>query len=254
MARQARMNPAMRWVDDRLHIAGVVDAALTHPVPRRVHPLDYLGESTLFVFVNQMVTGILLAMFYNASAHSPYAYDPNTGKAAPTIAWDSIQRIMSSEIPLGSLIRSMHFWGNYFMVVLVFAHMLRGFYVGAYKYPRELTWLTGVALLLVTLGFAFTGYLLPWDQKAYWATQVGINIGGTAPILGPTIGLLLRGGPTLNGDTLTRFFAIHMLVLPALIVTLIGVHVLLTNIQGVSEADGLVLEGEEAVVHGGGHI
>ncbi len=251
MARQARMNPAMRWVDDRLHVAGVVDAALSHPVPKRVHPLDYLGESTLFVFINQMVTGILLAMFYNASAHTPYSYDPNTGKAAPTIAWTSINTIMH-EVPMGSLIRSMHYWGNYFMVVLVFAHMLRGFYVGAYKYPRELTWLTGVALLLVTLGFAFTGYLLPWDQKAYWATQVGVNIGATAPFLGPTIGLLLRGGPTLNGDTLTRFFAIHMLVLPALIITLIGVHILLTNIQGVSEADGLVLEGEEAVVRGGG--
>ncbi|MDB5077441.1 MAG: cytochrome b subunit of the bc complex [Chloroflexi bacterium] len=252
MARQARMNPAMRWVDDRLHISGVVDAALSHPVPKRVHPLDYLGESTLFVFINQMITGILLAMFYNASAQSAYAFDPATGKAAPTIAWTSIQHIMSSAVPAGSLIRSMHYWGNYFMVVLVFAHMLRGFYVGAYKYPRELTWLTGVALLLVTLGFAFTGYLLPWDQKAYWATQVGVNIGASAPILGPTIGLLLRGGPTLNGDTLTRFFAIHMLVLPALIVTLIGVHILLTNIQGVSEADGLVLEGEETVIHGGG--
>jgi quinol-cytochrome oxidoreductase complex cytochrome b subunit len=241
----------MRWVDDRLHVAGVVDAALSHPVPRRVHPLDYLGECTLFVFINQMVTGILLAMFYNASAHSPYSYNTTSGQAAPTIAWNSINTIMN-DVPLGSLIRSMHYWGNYMMVVLVFAHMLRGFYVGAYKYPRELTWLTGVALLLTTLGFAFTGYLLPWDQKAYWATQVGINIGATAPFLGPTIGLLLRGGPTLNGDTLTRFFAIHMLVLPALIVTLIGVHILLTNIQGVSEADGLMLEGEEAVVHGGG--
>jgi quinol-cytochrome oxidoreductase complex cytochrome b subunit len=244
------MHPAVRWFDDRLHIAGVVNAALTHPVPRRVHPLDYLGESTLFIFLNQAITGILLAMFYNGSAHSPYSYDATTGKAAPTIAYDSIVKIMN-DVPLGSLIRSMHFWGNYFMVVLVFAHMLRGFFVGAYKYPRELTWLTGVILLILTLGFAFTGYLLPWDQKAYWATQVGINIGASAPILGDAIGLLLRGGPTLNGDTLTRFLAIHMLVLPALIVTIMGVHVLLTNIQGVSEADGLVLEGEERTLHGG---
>ena len=253
MARQARMNPAMRWVDERLHVAGVLEASLKHPVPKRVHPLDYLGESTLFIFINQMVTGILLAMFYNASAHSPYSYDPNTGKAGATIAWSSVYRIMHSDVPMGSLIRSMHFWGNYFMVVLVFAHMLRGFYVGGYKYPRELTWLTGVLLLLVTLGFAFTGYLLPWDQKSYWATQVGVNIGASAPLLGDTIGLLLRGGPTLNGDTLTRFFAIHMLVLPALIVSLIGVHVLLTNIQGVSEADGMILEGDEAIMHAGGH-
>ena len=98
-------------------------------------------------------------------------------------------------VPAGSLIRSMHFWGNYFMVVLVFAHMLRGFYVGAYKYPRELTWLTGVGLLLVTLGFAFTGYLLPWDQKAYWATQVGINIAGSMPIVGDRWVLWLAAAP-----------------------------------------------------------
>ncbi|HVA90735.1 MAG TPA: cytochrome b N-terminal domain-containing protein [Chloroflexota bacterium] len=251
MARQARVNPAVRWIDDRLHITGVVEAALSHPVPKRVHPLDYLGETTLFIFINQMVTGIMLAMFYNASAKSPYVFDTSTGTAEKTIAWNSIYNIMHN-VPAGSLIRSMHFWGNYFMVVLVFAHMLRGFYVGAYKYPRELTWLTGVLLLLVTLGFAFTGYLLPWDQKAYWATQVGVNIAASAPIAGPVLGSLLRGGPSLSGDTLTRFFAIHMLVLPALIVTLIGVHVLLTNIQGVSEADGLVLEGDEHVVHGGG--
>jgi quinol-cytochrome oxidoreductase complex cytochrome b subunit len=251
MARQVRVNPAMRWVDDRLHISGVIDAALSHPVPKRVHPLDYLGETTLFIFINQMVTGIMLAMFYNASANSPYVYDPKTHLAEKTIAWQSIYNIMHS-IPAGSLIRSMHFWGNYFMVVLVFAHMMRGFYVGAYKYPRELTWLTGVLLLLVTLGFAFTGYLLPWDQKSYWATQVGVNIAASAPIAGPILGSLLRGGPALSGDTLTRFFAIHMLVLPALIVTLIGVHILLTNIQGVSGADGLVLEGDESAVQAGG--
>ena len=252
MARQARMSPAMRWFDDRLHIAGTVDAALKHPVPKATHPLDYLGEATIFVFLNQAITGIMLAMFYNASANQPYSYNASTGQAGSSIAWRSIYSIMHT-IPSGSLIRSMHFWGNYFMVVLVFAHMLRGFYVGAYKYPRELTWLTGVGLLFLTLGFAFTGYLLPWDQKAYWATQVGVNIATTIPIVGDPIALLLRGGPALSGDTLTRFFAIHMLVLPALLVTIMGVHILLTNIQGVSEADGLVLEGDERVVHGGGH-
>ena len=110
-----------------------------------------------------------------------------------------------------------------------------------------------MVLLLLTLGFAFTGYLLPWDQKAYWATQVGANIAASPPIAGPFIGQLLRAGPTLNGDTLTRFLAIHMLVLPALIIAIMGVHILLTNIQGVSGADGLVLEGEERALHGGGH-
>ncbi|HWE64282.1 MAG TPA: cytochrome b N-terminal domain-containing protein [Chloroflexota bacterium] len=250
MARQARLSPVMRWFDDRLHIAGVIEAAAYHPVPKRVHPLDYLGEATIFVFVNQAVTGILLAAFYNGSANQPYTYNPSTGKAGASIAYNSILNIMHN-VPAGALIRSMHFWGNYFMVVLVFAHMLRGFYMGAYKYPRELTWLTGVGLLFTVLGFAFTGYLLPWDQKAYWATQVGINIAGSVPIVGDAIGNLLRGGPSLSGDTLTRFLAIHMLVLPALLVTLMGVHVLLTNIQGVSDADGLVIEGDEAAVRGG---
>jgi len=242
----------MRWFDDRLHIAGTLNAALSHPVPKRVHPLDYLGESTLFIFINQMVTGIMLAMFYSDVANQPYSYDATAGVAAKSQAYVSIYNIMHN-IPAGSLIRSMHFWGNYFMVVLVFAHMLRGFFAGAYKYPRELTWLTGVGLLFVTLGFAFTGYLLPWDQKAYWATQVGINIANTIPIVGEPIGLIARGGPTLSGVTLSRFFAIHMLVLPGLIISLIGVHILLTNIQGVSEADGLLLEGEEQVMHKGGH-
>jgi quinol-cytochrome oxidoreductase complex cytochrome b subunit len=250
MARQARVSPAMRWFDDRLHIAGVVEAAAMHPIAKRVHPLDYLGEVTLFVFINQAVTGILLAMFYNGSANQPYTFNATTGLAGASIAWTSINTIMH-DVPAGSLIRSMHFWGNYFMVVLVFAHMLRGFFMGAYKYPRELTWLTGVLLLFTVLGFAFTGYLLPWDQKAYWATQVGINIGASVPLIGPAIGNLLRGGPTLSGDTLTRFLAIHMLVLPAVLVTIMGVHVLLTNIQGLSDADGLVLEGDEAAVHGG---
>src|SRR5579871_5258752 len=194
MAQQARMHPAMRWFEDRLHISGAVNAALGHPVPKRVHPLDYLGEATLFMFINQAITGIMLAMFYSDVANQPYSFNGTT--AAPSQAWLSIQNIMHN-VPAGSLIRSMHFWGNYFMVVLVFTHMLRGFYVGAYKYPRELTWLTGVGLLFVTLGFAFTGYLLPWDQKAYWATQVGINIANTIPIVGDPIGLLLRGGPTL---------------------------------------------------------
>jgi quinol-cytochrome oxidoreductase complex cytochrome b subunit len=229
-----------------------MDQALKHPVPKATHPLDYLGEATIFVFLNQAITGIMLAMFYNGSANQPYSYNPTTGLAGASIAWQSVYNIMHN-VPAGSLIRSMHFWGNYFMVVLVFAHMLRGFYVGAYKYPRELTWLTGVGLLFVTLGFAFTGYLLPWDQKAYWATTVGINIGASVPIIGDVVGNLLRGGPSLSGTTLTRFLAIHMLVLPALLVTLMGVHILLTNIQGVSGADGLVLEGDEAVVHGGRH-
>ena len=249
-APERRRSGIDAWLDERLHTGKAFDFVLNHPVPLHVHPLDYLGEVTLFVFISQFVTGMLLAMQYHPVAGTPYFicttaaqvakhYCPAVGTVAPSEAWQSIQVIMSSTF--GSLIRSMHFWGNYFMVVLVVMHMLRNFFTGAYKYPRELTWLSGVLLLAMTLGFAFTGYLLPWDQKAYWATQVGIQIADTIPIIGTPIANLIRGGPLLTGATLGRFFAIHMLLLPALTAGLIGLHVLLVNIQGLSAADGLVV-------------
>lgn len=239
------------WLDERIHSGKSIDFVLNHPVPLHIHPLDYLGETTLFIFISQAVTGMLLAMFYHPVAQTPYFfctaaqqvqahYCPAINTVSPSEAWQSIQVIMSSTF--GSLVRSMHFWGNYFMVVLVIMHMLRGFFAGAYKYPRELTWLSGVVLLGLTLGFAFTGYLLPWDMKAYWATQVGVNIADTIPIVGTPLADLVRGGPILTGATLGRFFAIHMLLLPALTGGLIGLHLLLVNIQGVSAADGLVVE------------
>ena len=241
------------WLDERIHSGKAIDFSLNHPVPLHIHPLDYLGETTLFIFISQAITGMMLAMFYHPVAQTAYYfcntaqqvqahYCPAKNTVSPSEAWNSIQVIMSSTF--GSLVRSMHFWGNYFMVVLVVIHMLRGFFVGAYKYPRELTWLSGVALLGMTLGFAFTGYLLPWDMKAYWATQVGVNIADTVPG-GTIIANLLRGGPILTGSTLGRFFAIHMLLLPALTGGLIGLHLLLVNIQGVSAADGLVVETDQ---------
>jgi quinol-cytochrome oxidoreductase complex cytochrome b subunit len=249
---QRRRSGIDAWLDERLHTGKAFDFVLNHPAPLHIHPLDYLGEVTLFVFISQAVTGMLLAMAYHPVAETPYFYCttaaqvpplghycPKVGTVAPSEAYQSILVIMSSTF--GSLIRSMHFWGNYFMVVLVVMHMLRNFFTGAYKYPRELTWLSGVFLLAMTLGFAFTGYLLPWDQKAYWATQVGINIADTIPIVGSPIADLIRGGPILSGATLGRFFAIHMLLLPALTGGLIGLHVLLVNIQGISAADGLVV-------------
>ncbi len=240
------------WLDERIHSGNAIDYVRNHPIPFNVHPLDYLGEVTLFVFISQAITGMLLAMAYHSVAQTPYVYCPATspqanwaaicplkGSVSPSEAWQSIQVIMSTTF--GSLVRSLHFWGNYFMVVLVVMHMMRGFFSGAYKYPRELTWLSGVLLLAMTLGFAFTGYLLPWDQKAYWATTVGISIADTIPIIGTPIAELVKGGPTLTGATLGRFFAIHMLLLPALTGGLLGLHLLLVNIQGISAADGLVV-------------
>ncbi len=240
------------WLDERLHSGPAIDFVKNHPVPLHIHPLDYLGEVTLFIFISQAVTGMLLAMQYHPVAQTAYflcdksnyhGVCPAPGTVSPSEAWQSIQVIMSSTF--GSLVRSMHFWGNYFMVVLVVMHMMRGFFAGAYKYPRELTWLSGVLLLAMTLGFAFTGYLLPWDEKAYWATTVGINIVDTIPFIGVPLGELVRGGPILTGQTLGRFFAIHMLLLPALTGGLLGLHLLLVNIQGVSAADGLVVATDE---------
>ena len=256
-ARPKRRTGIDAWLDERLHTGKAIDFVLQHPVPLHVHPLDYLGEITLFVFISQAVTGMLLAMQYHPVAQTPYyfcgptnwqGHCPGPNTVSPAEAWQSIRVIMSTTF--GSLVRSVHFWGNYFMVVLVVMHMLRNFFTGAYKYPRELTWLSGVALLGVTLGFAFTGYLLPWDQKAYWATQVGINIADTIPIIGTPIANLLRGGPLLTGSTLGRFFSIHMLLLPALAGGLIGLHLLLVNIQGISAADGLVVYDESETALG----
>ncbi len=240
------------WLDERIHSGPAIDFVKNHPVPLHIHPLDYLGEVTLFIFISQAVTGMLLAMQYHPVAQTAYflctkqnyvGHCPAPNTVSPSEAWQSIQVIMSSTF--GSLVRSMHFWGNYFMVVLVVMHMMRGFLTGAYKYPRELTWLSGVLLLAMTLGFAFTGYLLPWDEKAYWATTVGVNIADTIPIVGTPLANLVRGGPILTGQTLGRFFAIHMLLLPAITGGLLGLHLLLVNIQGISAADGLVVATDE---------
>lgn len=196
------------WVDERVNLRPLVNEMLYHRVPRVVNPLDFLGLATLFVFINQMVTGTLLAMFYQASS---------------TTAYQSIQYIMT-KVPLGWVIRDLHYWGANAMVVLVAAHMLRGFYVGAYKKPREITWITGVVLFLITILFAFTGYLLPWDQQSYWATMVGTWMPFYMPGIGLLIAQLARGGAYISGLTLTRFYAIHMLVLPAMLFVFFGIH------------------------------
>lgn len=196
------------WLDERTGIKPQLNEMLYHRVPRAVNPLDFLGLATLFAFINQAVTGILLAMFYEASSKTAY---------------QSIQYIMT-KVPLGWVIRDLHYWGANAMVVLVGLHMVRGFYVGAYKKPREITWISGVALLFITILFAFTGYLLPWDQQSYWATMVGTWMPFYTPFVGIYIAYLARGGAYISGLTLTRFYAVHMLVLPALLLIFFGIH------------------------------
>ena len=207
----------IRWLDERLGLAGIYGTVLDRKVPK-VNWWFTLGSASLFLFTMQAITGIFLTIYYVPS---------------PDHAYDSIQYIMTG-VPFGWLIRGIHHWGATLMVIFVFAHMLRTFFFATYKYPRELTWLTGVVLLLCTLGMGFTGYLLPWNQKAYWATTVGTEIPGTIPVIGPFITSVLRGGPDLSGVTLARFFSVHIWVLPAVIGAMIFVHMYLLIRLGIS--------------------
>ncbi|MBI4249414.1 MAG: cytochrome b N-terminal domain-containing protein [Elusimicrobia bacterium] len=209
-------------LDERTGWKKVKEALLDRRIPEAAGWqawLYTLGSASLLLFTVQALTGMLLAMNYVPS---------------PDHAYDSI-RYIEREVLLGRFVRGLHHWGASFMVVVVALHMLRVFFMGAYKYPREGTWMAGVALFMVVMGFSFTGYLLPWDQKAYWATAVGTNIAAQAPTLGPYIGKVLKGGDVLGALTLSRFYAFHVLVLPALLILFVGLHLFLVVWHGISE-------------------
>ncbi len=202
---------ALAWVDQRTAATGFLTGMLFRKVPKGTNWFYTLGSATLFAFIAQATTGVFLAMFYTPSTTQAYA---------------SIAHI-NNDVPLGALVHGMHKWGSSVMVILVFVHMGRTFFFGAYKYPRELNWVIGVVLLILTMTMAFTGYLLPFDQRSFWASVVGININGTGPIVGPYLSDFLRAGPELGATTLSRFYAIHMLLLPGAIIALIGAHLYL---------------------------
>jgi quinol-cytochrome oxidoreductase complex cytochrome b subunit len=209
------------WLDERLGLQGIYSTVFDRKVPK-VNWWFTLGSASLFLFVMQVVTGIFLSVYYVPS---------------PDHAYDSVQFIMNG-VAFGWLIRGIHHWGATLMVIFVFIHMLRTFYYAAYKFPRELTWVTGVVLLLATLGMGFTGYLLPWNQKAYWATTVGTEIPGTIPGLGPFITSILRGGGELSAVTLARFYSVHIWFFPAVILLAIGIHMYLVIRLGISNIPG----------------
>ncbi len=211
-------NSLFGWIDQRLDLRGVKRALLDREVPDRLTWWHTLGSATLAVFLIQVVTGVVLATYY---------------APAPDHAYDSI-RYIDQQVASGWLVRGIHHWGSSAMVVLIIAHMIRVFSVGAYKYPREINWLLGVGLFALVLGFSFTGYLLPWDQKAYWATAVGTNIAGTTPLIGEQLVTLLRGGADLGAATLTRFYAFHVLWLPLLLGGLVLLHLALVIRQGIA--------------------
>ncbi|MBI3013127.1 MAG: cytochrome b N-terminal domain-containing protein [Elusimicrobia bacterium] len=217
------MNSFWEWMKTRLGIEELWNALFARHVPEAkgwTAWLYTLGSASLFVFTVQAITGALLAMNYVPS---------------PDHAYDSI-RFINEQVLLGRFLRGLHHWGATAMVILVSLHMLRVYFMGSYKYPREATWIVGVLIFLVVMGFSFTGYLLPWDQKAYWATMVGVNISAQVPVIGEYIGKVLKGGDEMGAVTLTRFYAIQVLVLPAIILGALAIHLFLVVWHGISES------------------
>jgi quinol-cytochrome oxidoreductase complex cytochrome b subunit len=205
------------WLDERLGLGDMYTNLLDRPEPLG-NWWNTLGSASLFLFILQTVTGIFLTVYYTPS---------------PDHAYDSIQYIMNS-VAFGWLIRGIHHWGATLMVLVVFIHMIRVFVTASFKYPRELTWLIGVGLLLVTMAMGLTGYLLPWNQKSYWATVVATQIAGSPPFIGEFILKVMRGGSDLSALTLQRFFAAHIWILPVILIAMIGIHLYLIIKHGES--------------------
>ena len=208
----------LAWIDERYELSGFMKPILNKPVPDWQRRWWYcLGGLTFFLFVVQGVTGIMLAFYY---------------KPTPAEAYASILFI-ENEVLLGSAVRMIHHWSANGMIVMATAHMLRVFIMGVYKPPRELNWVSGVLLLAMTLAFGFTGYLLPWDQRAYWATTVGTEIAGSIPVIGELALVFLRTGWSITSLTLSRFFAAHILILPLVTVVSMGMHFIMVRKQGI---------------------
>ena len=206
-----------QFLNERLPLAEF-SAHLRKPLPKHINLLFSLGSLAMFLLLLQAATGAFLALYYSPSpehAHNAVTY-------------------ISEEVPFGSFVRGLHHWGASAMVIIVFLHLLRVVLYSSYKAPRELTWIFGVLLLLVVLGFGFTGYLLPWDEKAYWATVVGVEIASTAPVFGDFVAKVLRGGTEIGAVTLSRFYALHTIWLPWLAFGLVGVHLFFVRYYGSS--------------------
>jgi quinol-cytochrome oxidoreductase complex cytochrome b subunit len=223
MAYQESIQPTDRWqqlvnwLDERYRVRELAGALVHVYIPPEAKTY-YLGGITLYLFMVQVITGSLLTLYYQGT---------------PDTAYDSVLFITGT-VNFGWLIRSVHAWGANLMVVFCFLHLLRVYFQGAYKAPREITWGIGVALLAVTLGFGFTGYLLPWDQRAYWATTVGSEMAGAMPLVGDFMLQFLRSGPDITAATLSRFYGVHTLLLPLALAGLISGHLVLIHQQGLA--------------------
>ncbi len=215
-----RIKAVGSWLDERLQLGSTIAEISAHPVPRSSASWWYIfGSATLVVLIMQIVTGICLATVYTPAANG---------------AWNSLI-YLNYQQPLGWYIRALHGWGSNFMVALMIVHMVQVFLFGAHKYPRELTWVAGIVLLLCTLGMAFTGQVLRFDQDAYWGLGIGASIAGRSPLIGPKIVDLILGGPIIAGETLSRFFALHVFVIPGLLLAFVGLHLFLVLKLGINE-------------------
>lgn len=204
------------WMEERTGIVSMTEHFLYEPAPSKGKWLYTLGSATLFLITLQFLTGILLLFYYVPSAEE---------------AWDSIYYIMEGAY-FGQLIRGIHFWSANILIVVIGLHMMRTFLSGAYKRPREMNWIIGVVLILLVTVLAFTGYALRWDQEGFWAWEVGIKIGSYTPFLGSYVATFLLGGDTVGPATLSRIFALHVWLLPALLAPLIGAHLFLLRKHG----------------------
>jgi ubiquinol-cytochrome c reductase cytochrome b subunit len=206
------------WLDERLGTRQLATTFFYRRLPKAVGWLHTLGSATLFLLLVQIVTGIFLSFYYVPSAEHAYG---------------SVEHI-TTQIPFGAYVRGLHRWSASLVIVFAVLHLLRVFFTGAYKFPREASWVVGVLLLGVIFAFGFTGYLLPWDQKAYWTTVVGTHIAETAPGIGDLAARLLKGGPDVGVKTLGRFYAFHVLFLPAILVALVALHLFMVIRQGIA--------------------
>jgi cytochrome b6 len=226
-----RVARLLAWLEERAGWSFLVELGRHKKVPQHRHTLwYYLGGMTLFLFMVQVCTGILLLLYYRASASE---------------AFESVQFIVA-KVPFGWLIRSIHSWSANLLIFVLFVHMFSVFFLKAYRRPREITWITGALLLFLMMGFGFSGYLLPWNKLAFFATQVGTEVAGVLPLVGGFALRFLRGGEQVTGGTLTRFYGIHVAVLPALTTAVLGLHLLMVQKHGMSEPPSVEAEQKAA--------
>ncbi len=213
------------WIDERVDLTPLWRDIADHEVPEHVNPAHHFsafvycfGGLTFFITVIQILSGMFLTMYYTPDIVN---------------AFESV-KYLQNEVAFGVIVRGMHHWGASVVIVMLFLHTLRVFFQGAYKKPREMNWVVGMLIFFIMLGLGFTGYLLPWDDKAYFATAVGVEIATKVPFVGDYLAALLAGGDIIGAQTLTRFFAIHVFFLPAALLGLLGAHFLLIRKQGIS--------------------